>query len=107
MSEPSPIAILRCEHCHGRFLPRPGGCPRCGSRDLRPGEIPATAHVLAATELLAPATGWPTPHRLAIVEAEEQVRILAVVSGPLPALGDVVEVRRRGELYEIGPAPVA
>jgi uncharacterized OB-fold protein len=102
MTEAAPIRIVRCEHCHGRFLPGPTACPRCGSRELVAGEVPARASVLAATELHAPAAGWPTPHRLAIVEAAEQVRILAVVPGPLPVVGDVVEVRQKGELYEIG-----
>jgi hypothetical protein len=101
MTEPATLAIARCEHCHGRFLPQPGPCPRCGSTDLVPGEIPASALVLAATELQAPAAGWPSPHRLAIVEGAESVRILAVVPGPLPPLGSVVRVRRSGDLYEI------
>jgi hypothetical protein len=105
VTEPASLAIARCEHCHGRFLPHPGPCPRCGSTDLVPGEIPPSAQVLAATELLAPAPGWPSPHRLAIVEGAESVRILAVVSGPLPALGSVVRVQRAGELYEIASDP--
>jgi len=96
------LAIVRCEHCHGRFLPHPGPCPRCGSTDLVPEVVPATAVVLAATELLAPSTGWTSPHRLAIVEAAESVRVLAIVRGPLPATGAVVEVTRKGDQYEVG-----
>lgn len=104
MSELPPIPIVRCEHCHGRFLPHPGPCPRCGSTELRLGEVPASAVVLAATELHAPAAGWPSPHRLAIVEAAESVRILAVVRGPMPSLGGVVEVRCSDGLYEVAVA---
>jgi uncharacterized OB-fold protein len=99
------LPVVRCEHCHGRFLPRPGPCPRCGSSDLTPGEISAKAVVLATTELQAPAAGWSAPHRLAIVEAVEHVRILVVARGGLPDIGDVVEVHRSGELYEIGGKP--
>jgi uncharacterized OB-fold protein len=102
MSPAPTLPIVRCEHCHGRFLPHPGPCPRCGSTDLAAGEIPATAVVLAATELFAPGSGWTSPHRLAIVEAAESVRVLSVVRGPLPAVGAVVEVRREGELYAVG-----
>lgn len=107
MTGPASLAIVRCEHCHGRFLPHPGPCPRCGSTELVAGEIPANAVVLAATELQAPAAGWPTPHRLAIVEGAESVRILAVVPGPLPPLGSVVVVRRAGDLYEVAPDAAA
>ena len=103
MNAPSDLEVLECHECHGRFLPRPGACPRCGSRDVRPGTIPPSAVVLAATELLAPAAGWSAPHRLAIAEATQQVRVLGVVRGPLPAPGDVVVVRRVGDLYEISP----
>ncbi|MCI4320943.1 MAG: zinc ribbon domain-containing protein [Thermoplasmata archaeon] len=101
MSEVPPLAIVRCDHCQARFLPHPGLCPRCGSDELVRTEIPAHATVLAATELLAPAAGWPSPHRLAILEATESVRILAIVRGPLPTLGSVVAVRRTNDLYEV------
>ena len=103
MTGDASLAIVRCEHCHGRFLPHPGPCPRCGSTELLAGEIPANAVVLAATELQAPAAGWPAPHRLAIVEGAESVRILAVVPGPLPSLGSVVVVQRSGDLYVVAP----
>jgi len=99
VTDPENLAIARCEHCHGRFLPHPGPCPRCGSTDLVPGVIPPTAVVLAATELLAPAAGWATPHRLTIAEGAESVRILAIgrTSGLAP--GQVVVVRTENGLY--------
>ncbi|MCI4325615.1 MAG: hypothetical protein L3J81_05695 [Thermoplasmata archaeon] len=67
--------------------------------ELLHGEIPPRAIVLAATELYAPAAGWTSPHRLAIAEGSESVRILAIVRGPLPALGGWVTVRTEGGLY--------
>jgi uncharacterized OB-fold protein len=94
-----PLAIAICQQCHSRFLPHPGPCPRCGSADLVVGEIPASAVVLAATELLAPAAGWSSPHGLAIAEGSESVRILAIVRGPRPHPGAVVTVRTEGGLY--------
>jgi uncharacterized OB-fold protein len=99
------LAIIRCGHCQARVLPHPGLCPRCGSAELIPAEIPPQAAILAATELLAPAAGWTSPHRLAILEAAESVRILAIVRGPLPDVGTVVVVRRSGELYEVPGSP--
>jgi uncharacterized OB-fold protein len=107
VTESPPLVIVRCGHCQGRFLPHPGLCARCGSNELTRAEIPPEAAVLAATEVLAPSAGWASPHRLAIVEGAESVRILAIVRGPLPAVGAVVTVRLVGELYEIlrPPAP--
>lgn len=103
MTDTPDLAVLHCSGCQGRYLPRPGACPRCGSREVVEARIPPSAVVLAATELAAPSAGWSAPHRLAIVEAAEQVRILGIVRGPIPAPGDAVTVRRVNELYEIGP----
>jgi uncharacterized OB-fold protein len=62
-------------------------------------EIPAIGEVLAATELAHPAPGWAAPHRLVLVEAAEGVRLLAVVEGPLPAVGARVTVARQGDHF--------
>jgi uncharacterized OB-fold protein len=102
---PRDIVIARCESCHGRFLPRPGACPRCGSTAVTPQPIPPSGEILAATELWVPATGWPTPHRLALVGLSEDVRVLAQVAGPLPKIGTPVLVEQVGERYVIHTAP--
>jgi len=103
------IELRRCGACQARFLPTDGGCPKCGSTDVQPYWAPALGTVLAATELSAPAPGWHAPHRLALVEFAESVRLLAVVEGALPAPGSIVAVRRDGDIYrarpEPGPAP--
>jgi uncharacterized OB-fold protein len=100
MSATAPdLVVARCLSCHGRSLPRPGPCPRCGATDLQPEPIPPEGEVLAATELLAPSAGWPAPHRLALIVLAEEVRILAVVEGPLPAIGGRVRVRAAGDHF--------
>lgn len=105
MSAPPPILeIGRCEACHGRFLPRPGPCPRCGADAVRPLPVPPDGVVLAATELTAPAAGWAAPHRLALVEIAEGVRVLALVEGDLPDVAARVRVRRDGDRYVVGPS---
>ncbi|MCI4352797.1 MAG: hypothetical protein L3K14_05345 [Thermoplasmata archaeon] len=57
--------------------------------------------MLAATELSAPATGWTSPHRLALVEIAEGIRLLAVVSRELPAVGDEVTIALEGSVYRV------
>jgi uncharacterized OB-fold protein len=104
MSAPGTILVSRCESCHGRFLPREGPCPRCGSRSISPLGLPAFGVVVAAVELAAPAAPWPAPHRLALVELEESVRVLALVGGPLPHRGDRVGVVRDGGRYLVAPS---
>jgi uncharacterized OB-fold protein len=99
------LELARCDACHTRFLPTEGPCPRCGSRDVRLYRSPALGVVLAATEVTTPAEGWKSPHRLAIVEMPQQVRLLAIVDGPVPAAGDVVAVRRDGEVYRARTEP--
>ncbi len=99
MSASSTLEISRCSSCHGRFLPRPGACPRCGSGDVTRHRVPAKGLVLAATELTAPARGWTAPHRLALVELAEGVRVLVLVEGPLPGHGAEVTVARDGDRY--------
>jgi uncharacterized OB-fold protein len=101
---PAMLLIARCESCHSRFVPRPGSCPRCGSSTITPHPVPAHGIVLASVELANPATGWPAPHRLALIELEESVRVLALAGAVLPALGDSVDVERDGERYRVtGP----
>ena len=102
------LVIRRCASCHGRFLPRPGPCPRCGSRAVEPYEIAPRGRVLAATELSVPPPGWPSPHRIALLEAEEGVRLLAVVAGPMPAIGSTVAILQEAERFTaLAPEPSA
>ena len=93
------VGLDECTACHLRFLPTDGPCPRCGSTRRRPYPVPGTGRVVAATELTAPAPGWSTPHRLALVEVADGVRILAVVDGPLPAVHEAVRLSLEGEVY--------
>lgn len=93
-----PLRVSRCDSCHSRFLPRPGHCPRCGSDDLHPQEIPPQAVVLAVTESSSPPPGWENPHRLALVEAADAVRLLVVVDA-LPEVGATVFVARVDDHY--------
>lgn len=99
------LELSRCETCRSRFLPTDGPCPRCGSVDVRAYSAPALGAVLASTELTTPAEGWPAPHRLALVELPESVRLLAIVDGSLPAPGTVVSVRRDGGVYRARAEP--
>jgi uncharacterized OB-fold protein len=95
------LEMSRCASCHAEFLPRPGPCPRCGSLQIEPIALPARGTVRAATELSAPATGWNSPHRLALVEIAEGIRLLCVASGSLPEVGATVRVVRDGAIYRI------
>ena len=103
MSAPA-LLVSRCPSCTLRYLPRSGPCPKCGSTEVAPLSLPPQGRVLAATELSSPAAGWPNPHRIALVELAEAVRLLAVVEGPLPETGSVVTVLRDGEAYRIRSA---
>ncbi len=100
-----PIELRRCETCHARFVPADGPCPRCGSSDVRPYASTDLGTVLAATELANPPAGWTAPHRLALVELPESVRLLAIVDGPLPAPGAVVALRVDGTVYRAASEP--
>ena len=95
----SRLEMTLCGSCHAEFSPRPGPCPRCGSSQLEAITVPAAGSVRAATELTAPATGWNAPHRLALVEIAEGIRLLCIVDGELPSAGDAVTVVRDGAVY--------
>ena len=101
MIGPRDLLISRCESCHARFLPRPGSCPKCGSTSLRAQSVPPVGTVLAAVELETPSAGWTAPHRIALVELEESVRLLALVPGRLPAIGERVGVERDEDRYVV------
>ncbi len=108
MSAPSELLeLFRCGSCQVSYLPTDGPCPHCGATARERHTVPALGTVLAATELLSPATGWPSPHRLALVELPGSVRLLAIVEGELPSVGAVVSVRRDGAIYRAGSEPAA
>lgn len=99
------LELTQCHSCHARFLPTDGPCPKCGSPDCSPYSTSAVGRVLAATELHYPSSGWHAPHRLALVEVADAVRVLAIVEGVLPVPGALVEVRRDGDVHRARPEP--
>ncbi len=98
-SRPEAISLSRCDGCGLAYLPSPDPCPRCGARTAHPIEVPPQGTTLAATALTSPATGWSAPHRLALVEVQEAVRLLAIVDGEIPAVGETVALRLDGAVY--------
>ena len=99
MTTATPLVLSQCEACQTRFLPSDTPCPKCGSTRITPFPVPARGRAIAATELSTPAPGWSAPHRLALVEVADGVRVLAVVDGELPAAGAAVEVQLTGSIY--------
>lgn len=104
MTEPSGALVLtRCDSCHGRFLPADTPCPRCGSTHTQAYPVPPLGRVMAATELTAPAPGWTSPHRLALVEVADGVRVLAISGEFSLGPGDAVELELDGGVYRARP----
>ena len=101
------LELTQCSSCRVRYVPSDGPCPHCGSREHAPYSVPALGKVLVATELVNPAEGWTAPHRLALVELSDSVRLLAIVEGTLPVPGAVVSVRSDGPVYRARPEPTA
>jgi len=99
------LELARCQSCQARFLPADGPCPKCGSFQCTPYSTSAVGKVLAATELHYPAAGWHAPHRLALIEVADSVRLLAIVDGTLPVSGALVEIRREKDVYHARPEP--
>lgn len=98
------LVVRRCRSCQATFAERSGPCPRCGSRDSEAHDIPPAAVVLAAVESLSPPAGFAAPLRLALVEAADAVRLLAMVDGELPAAGTTLVLRREDGRWRAGRA---
>lgn len=108
MTKPAtPLVLTRCEECHLSFLPCDAPCPKCGSSRTAPYPVPDVGRVIAATELTSVPPGWTAPHRLALLEVADGVRVLAIAPGALPEVGSTVRVRLDGEVYRIHPATPA
>ena len=105
MTEANTIELTGCHSCHARFLPTDGPCPRCGSTDCSSYTTSPIGRVLAASELHYPPSGWHAPHRLALIEMTDAVRVLAIVEAALPVAGDLVEVRKDGDVYRARTVP--
>ncbi len=99
------LELYRCDNCQWRYAPTDSPCPHCGAPKRTPFEASALGRVAAATELVNPSEGWPAPHRLALVELSESVRLLAIMDERLPAVGSVVSVRKDGEIYRARTEP--
>jgi hypothetical protein len=106
-SEPAPLVLGKCSTCHARFVPIDGPCPRCGSPATEPYPSPGIGKILAATSLEVPPPGWPAPHRLALVEVEDGVRLLVVPDAPLPEVGSLARVVADGPIYRARPVGAA
>ncbi len=104
---PETLELARCTTCHHRFVPADGVCPRCASKSVEPYSVPALGTVLAATEVVYPAAGWPAPHRLVLVELAESVRVLATATDPLPTAGTVVALASAPGYFVATGAPPA
>ena len=102
---PPTIEVTRCDTCQLRYLPNDGPCPKCGGKVTAVEPVPGIGTILVATELVYPAAGWTAPHRLALVEVAEGVRLLAIIEGRLPVTGESVKVRRDGDVYRATAAP--
>ncbi len=102
---PHDLGLSRCSACQAAFLPSDGPCPRCGGWSRASLSVPSTGTVLASTEVVYPATGWESPHRLALVEVSEGVRVLAIVEGDLPSRGSRMNVRADGATYRARISP--
>ena len=100
------LELYRCDSCQWRYVPTDSPCPHCGAPGRTPFVASGLGRVAAATELVNPSEGWPAPHRLALVELAESVRLLAIVDEALPAVGSIVSVRRDGEVYRARSEPV-
>lgn len=100
---PVGIPVARCRSCHASFLDRTGPCPRCGRSELDHHRVPPEGIVLAATEILVPPTGFSAPHRLALIEATGEVRMLAIIDGELPEAGAIVDLARAGGAVRARP----
>jgi uncharacterized OB-fold protein len=99
------VELSRCAACETRYLPTDGPCPHCGSTKTESYRTPAIGTVLAATELANPASGWTSPHRLALVELADAVRVLAILEDGPAVVGTVVAVHRDGEVYRARTQP--
>ncbi len=105
MSVAEPLELSRCSDCQSLFLPRPGVCPRCGGHAVAVERVAPVGRVLVAVQLEYPPAGFPTPHRLALVELGESVRLLAVLPGAIPAVGNEVQLRREAGQLVAEPPP--
>lgn len=81
------ISLLSCANCTLLLPPPLPNCPNCGG-SLEKVDRSGEGSVLAATELLAPAAGWESPHHLVWASLEGGGTVLATAGAPLPLPGD-------------------
>src|SRR5688500_390271 len=75
------IAASRCTKCESTWYPRRDRCPACLSDQLSVADLPSRGTVYSFTTVFAPQHGFEGPYRIAYVDLEGDVRVLARVIG--------------------------
>lgn len=104
------IPALECGACKAAALPPALACFRCGSRDLRPIEMPGRGSIHATTTIRVPIPDPDDPgagmNPVAVIRLESGVLLLARLDRSLaetrPAIGTPVALEdRRGAWFAV------
>lgn len=115
MSEPkTPTAgsdgidrAFECESCSNRWYYTRARCTECGSESFETYPLEA-GRVMATTTVHATPPGVRAPNRLALVQFDRGIRLIAQLGGPPVSAGDSVEfgdivTLRSGDSRTTGP----
>lgn len=92
----------RCKECGKLSFPAYQICPQCGSVDVEIENMNTEAVVLTATTTYAPVPPYKPPFTLAILDVDNEVRLLGRIhttDGTVPKTGEKVYLRV-GKLFE-------
>lgn len=106
-TEPIDTAF-KCKSCSNRWYYTRSHCTECGSTAFETYPL-ETGRVMATTTVHATPPGVRTPNRLALVQFDGGIRLIAQVRGPPVSAGDSVEfgdivTLRAGDSASTGPS---
>ncbi|MCD6243911.1 MAG: Zn-ribbon domain-containing OB-fold protein [Candidatus Korarchaeota archaeon] len=76
-----------CQDCGYRMIPREDICPKCGSRNVKPINLPRKGNVVNYTVIWNAPRGYEyyTPYVIAIIELEDGTRLTAQLTDVEPS----------------------
>lgn len=92
----------KCD-CGKSVVPQRKLCPVCG-KDMQEYEFENKGTVLTYTTLHAPPSGFEGPIRLALVELDDQTKLMCGIKGELELqIGNAVSIIQEGDLFFCEP----
>lgn len=104
----SQLIVLKCQQCHGLFVPPKYSCPQCAGTEFKEVSVSGKGRIMTYTTIRVPPLGFENqvPYDIAIIELPEGIDLtvrLEVKGKEVPKIGgEAFFLRKEGGTYWFG-----